>query len=352
MRLLVLICVLLLFSTIGSAQEPVQDCIQIYERYEPVGFIQIRVFNLNTGELSFPEQPLPIRSVTSPDGRYRAFLYPAFADDQFNLDNSTFYILDLQTGELTPIQTGVLDNLLIYSVDMAWSPDGSRVALHGVEGEQDYLLVTRPDGSDLIRGDIYNDVGALRWSEDGLLLAIVDTESRQAVYDSQTLERVKARIPVEPETAPTEESLLGYIGEDWQVRLERADTYRVTLENPAAGENRVLLEIQDGGFFDLYQHAPFAAIAHYGGSDEDDGLYVFSLDSEDVQFIHWAYQPTWSSDGTRLAYRRFETPESPDYPVLLEVLATSDLSVTHSVTLNNEGQFWGEFIWANCERGY
>lgn len=351
LMLFLMTALVFMFPAQVVAQEP-QDCVQIYERYDPTGYFNVRLYNPATESFLVPDYPVDVHGEISPDGQYRAFLYPSYDGEGYDLNNSTFYIRDLTNDTVQTLAEHINDNTLLFYLDMAWSPDGSQVALLAAQDGQPFVMVASVDGGEMNRVPITGMATGLIWSDDGSLLGTLDGENVAAVFDSQTLNDAQAELVVPtPIAAPTpalpDAELLGIVNESWQVlRVNVEKSSQVIVFDSATGTQYPLLE-NEAGFLDFYTNGQQAAIQYLGDVAEAEGLYVFSVDDFQVHFIPQAVQPAWSPDGSHMVYRRWGGEDRLD--TVLEIVETDTFMPTNTTILNNDGQFSGMFAWGACE---
>ena len=142
----------------------------------------LRIWNATDGQVTLATTtPIVGRPTWSPDGQAIAFL---------NKELSALESLAVTTGEVTqlaPLSEGTNRGMpppIVSRGGPAWSPDGSRIAFIGWDGEGDELFIVGPDGRSkqqltalganqpATAGSARSSVTSMAWSPDGKSLAV------------------------------------------------------------------------------------------------------------------------------------------------------------------------------------
>ncbi len=231
-----------------------------------------------------------VRSLLSPEpdgGTGRIVGAPAWSPDGTSIafwlvqdpearpeEPSGLYAIDLRDGELRLVLETPLS---IW--DIAWSPDGRRIAFLGADPRQGgtelempaSIYTVAPDGSDLQQLPIEGPVRELDWSPDGSRLVI-------------------SRLAADP----FEDRLEGRLGQDlFAVDLETGAETRLT---------------EDGRSWDPAWSPDGSQIAFVSGSPRLHALFVVGADGSDRRRLTdpdgTDGSPTWSPDGEWIAVTR------------------------------------------------
>jgi dipeptidyl aminopeptidase/acylaminoacyl peptidase len=193
----------------------------------------------------------------SPDGHTLAFTVDFDGREAFHL-----FVLDLETGEqrdLTP------DLKCSLQADFCWSPDGKQIAfISDQTGQFDVYVIPAEGGEARFVLDAGYPVWKVRWSPDGLWLAV--TVEGVGIDFRTSLIAVKGNgmvVQIEDESGPIDAGQICW----------SPDSKRLAFSSDLHGYNNI-------GIYDL-------ATLSFNWLTDGEGEKQF---------------PTWSPDGTRLAY--------------------------------------------------
>jgi Tol biopolymer transport system component len=190
----------------------------------------------------------------SPDGRSIAYILETLQ----RVD-----IVDIENGTTTTIP---LSGVVGVGGPVSWSPDGSTVLFNTFDGQQEHLVTAKPNGTDVREIDTsalsaagHIELWPAGWSPSG----------DQVAFVAATLDTGEGTVyVVRPD------------GTDMQsVGPKRVATYSVSWSPDPSVERLVLAT-----------------------SDNPSSVQILDVTSGDVTTVDRGYWPTWSPDGSQIAY--------------------------------------------------
>jgi Tol biopolymer transport system component len=191
----------------------------------------------------------------SPDGRSIAYIMETL---------NRVDIVDIENGTTTTIP---LNGVTGVGGPVSWSPDGSTVLFNTFDGQQEHLVTAKPNGTDV------------REIDTSALSAGAHVEFWPAGW-SPTGDRI-AFVAAKPDSGKGTLYVARADGADPQaVGPERVDTYSVSW-SPDPVVDRLVLSTTDNA-----------------GSS----VQILDLPSGELTSVDRGFWPTWSPDGSRMAY--------------------------------------------------
>jgi len=229
----------------------------------------------------------------------------------------TDYLLDLDTGKMTPLPESIVGTQdRIY--DYAASPDGSKLAYAGPgENGAAQVFIAKLDGSGVEQVTTDDEAMAPTWSPDGSKIAYVGQRGEEPanIFVLDLATGVSTQVTFEtdgednsPSFTPDGASIVyGANGND--VRIvpiaggESAVLVDLPLPEPVGGEDSVPdVHLSPDGSRLAYTCPGGLISICVVNADGTDDRYVASADDSVVR-------PRWSPDGMRLAYWSFHAGE-------------------------------------------
>jgi Tol biopolymer transport system component len=254
------------------------------------------------------DQPGGLEMAWSPDGSR-----VAYTDYRDGSDLIALFVLEIATGNIRDLTHG-----LVEAVSPAWSPDGTEIAFTGVGGETGYeIYVVAPDGSGLRRVTDRPDNGVdgahmPSWSPDGGRIAFswnhyeAATESEGsgiAVLDLET--RVETIVT---ETPSVDESPV-WSPDGTRIAFLRKVTgvEEVLVANAdGSGERSILRDDVDPIPMSAPSWSPDGSRVLFGANIDDAwGIWLANADGSDPRAIMedaYAAGPVWAPDGSLIAF--------------------------------------------------
>jgi Tol biopolymer transport system component len=236
-------------------------------------------------------------------------LPPGVGPDATGADAGFDYLVDLKTGETTPLPESIRGGLEERN-GYAISPDGAEIAYIGrAEDGSEQVFVARLDGTRVRQ--ITDEPGPHEdpaWSPDGTKLAYVRRGSNVFLVDLNSGQTTQVTFePTEhtevrtPQFTPDGASII--------YTVDRSGNSSVLIVPATGGEGSLLvggpgMDAQDAAL------APDGRRLAYecGASESDASLCLANADGSNASVIDdgWSggnlRDPSWSPDGTRLAY--------------------------------------------------
>jgi len=266
---------------------------------------------------------------------------PATAVGEFP---KTDYLLDLSTGEMTPLPVSIAGTKdRIY--DYAASPDGSKLAYAGPgENGASQVFIANLDGSGAEQVTTDDEAMAPAWSPDGSKIAYLGQRGNEPqnifVLDLATGASTQVTFETDgvfdgspPSFTPDGASIV-YGGQpEGEVKIVqiagRESAHLADLTREAHVDDFLTRELYVEDFADNVQLSPDGALLAYSCPGGLISVCVANADGTDARYVAKAgdsvVSPRWSPDGTRLAYWSFHAAEV----FVVDVATGKAVQVTH-----------------------
>jgi Tol biopolymer transport system component len=228
----------------------------------------------------------------------------------------TAYLIDLNTGEMTPLPKSIAG--CCYAV----SPDGTMVAYGSLDDAGNtQAFIARLDGTDVQQVTQHGAFWPIDWSPDGgaiaytsgyeedvtniFVLDLATGETSQVTNEKPTTETCCGPVGAAyPQFSPDGASIVYWVNRGVDERLECFPCYGVRIV-PVTGGKSVLL-VDDAILGTLSPDGSTLAVTC--GDRIDRGLCIANADGTNPRVLvsGSAFGPTWSPDGTRIAYINLE----------------------------------------------